>query len=78
MKHKNKWKWRNLHRWQKFYTATGSDGMDKFHLCALFKSNGGYDIIRQTRRRMMVIAWNHIKQSYWVRYGKHLGVGYKI
>ena len=22
----------NLHRWQKFYTAPGSDGMDKFHL----------------------------------------------
>ena len=32
-KHKNEWKWRNLHRWQKFYTAAGSDGMDKFHLC---------------------------------------------
>ena len=26
-------KWRNLHRWQKFYTATGSDGMEKSHLC---------------------------------------------
>ena len=25
-------KWRNLHRWQKFYTAVGTDGMDKFHL----------------------------------------------
>ena len=25
--------WRNLHRWQKLYTAAGSDGMDKFHLC---------------------------------------------
>ena len=22
--------WRNLHRWEKFYTAAGSD---KFHLC---------------------------------------------
>ena len=30
---KNEWKWRNLHRWQKFYTAAGTDGMDKFHLC---------------------------------------------
>ena len=30
---KNEWKWRNLHRWQKFYTAAGSDGIDKFHLC---------------------------------------------
>ena len=29
-KHK---KWRNLHRWQKFYTAAGTDGTDKFHLC---------------------------------------------
>ena len=25
--------WRNLHRWQKFYTAAGSDGIDKSHLC---------------------------------------------
>ena len=25
--------WRNLHRWQKFYTPAGSDGSDKFHLC---------------------------------------------
>ena len=31
-KQKNEWKWRNLHPWQKFYTAAGSDGMDKFHL----------------------------------------------
>ena len=23
---------KNLQRWQKFYTAAGSDGMDKFHL----------------------------------------------
>ena len=32
---KNEWKWRNLHRWQKFYTAVGSDGIDKFHLWLL-------------------------------------------
>ena len=25
--------WRNLHRWQKFYTAADSDGIDKYHLC---------------------------------------------
>ena len=30
---KNTKKWRNLHRWQKFYTAAGTDGMNKFHLC---------------------------------------------
>ena len=30
---KNEWKYRNLHRWQKFYIAAGSDGMDKSHLC---------------------------------------------
>ena len=30
---KNERKWRNLHRLQKFYTAVGSDGIDKFHLC---------------------------------------------
>ena len=32
---KNEWKWRNLHRWQKFYTAAGTDGTDKFHLCTI-------------------------------------------
>ena len=32
---KNEWKWRNLHRWQKFYTAAGSDGSDKFHLWSM-------------------------------------------
>ena len=32
---KNEWKWRNLNRWQKFYTAAGTDGMDKFHLWTL-------------------------------------------
>ena len=25
--------WKNLHHWQKFYTAAGSDGSDKYHLC---------------------------------------------
>ena len=30
---KNEWTRRNLHRWQKFYTAAGSNGIDKFHLC---------------------------------------------
>ena len=29
---KNKCEWRNLHRWQIFYTAAGSDGRDKSHL----------------------------------------------
>ena len=29
---KNEWKWRNSHHWQKFYTAAGTDGMEKFHL----------------------------------------------
>ena len=26
---------RNLYRWHKFYTAAGSDGIDKFHLCIM-------------------------------------------
>ena len=30
---KNEWKCRNLHRWQIFYTAAGSNSMDKYHLC---------------------------------------------
>ena len=28
--------WRNLHHWQKCYTAIGSDGSDKYHLCPLW------------------------------------------
>ena len=32
---KNEWKWRNLHRWQKFYTAAGSDGIDKAQISPL-------------------------------------------
>ena len=28
--------WRNLHRWQKFYTAAVSGGSDKSHLCILW------------------------------------------
>ena len=30
---KNEWKWKILHRWPKIYTAAGSDGCDKSHLC---------------------------------------------
>ena len=40
---KNEWKWRNLLRWQKFYTAAGTDGMEKFHLwhpLIIYISNG--------------------------------------
>ena len=25
--------WRNLYHWQKLYTATDSDGSNKYHLC---------------------------------------------
>ena len=35
--------WKNLHRWQNFYTAAGSDGMDKSHLwlkSGVFGSDG--------------------------------------
>ena len=31
-----------LNRWQKFYTAAGSDGIDKFHLCVLFSIAKAY------------------------------------
>ena len=32
---KNKWKWRILHRWQKYYTG----GIDKFHLWIKCRQN---------------------------------------
>ena len=32
--------WRNLHHWQKFDTAAGSDGMNKSHLCLKLRQEG--------------------------------------
>ena len=37
--------WRNLHRWQKFYTAAGSDGIDKCHLWLVPTSSFGILIV---------------------------------
>ena len=45
---KNVWKWRNLHRWQKFYTAAGSDRMDIFHLWTWLKPITSYTMARLT------------------------------
>ena len=62
---KNEWKWRNLHHWQKFYTAAGTDGMDKFHLSARgwffhfwigFKFHG-------------VCRWNNNNKDWTLRFG---------
>ena len=68
---KNEWKWRNLHSWQKFYTATGSDGMDKSHLwyrdpvgvClgGTFKPNCGFRraLFYCSRVRVEVKGWSN-------------------
>ena len=42
---KNDWKWRYLHRWQKFYTAAGTDGTDKFHLWVKLSRITKYEIL---------------------------------
>ena len=39
--------WRNLHHWQKFYTAGGSDGSDKSHLW----QEGGGSVREMPKRR---------------------------
>ena len=36
---KNEWKWRILHRWTKIFTAAGSYGIDKSHLCEILITN---------------------------------------
>ena len=46
----NEWKWRNLHHWQKFYTAAGTDGMDKFHFCPI----SGVRIVKMTKSKNML------------------------
>ena len=52
---KNEWKWRNLHRWQKFYTAAGSDGIDKFHLWRIVKCLLKHQSFSWETKRMIVI-----------------------
>ena len=37
----------NLHRWEKFYTAAGSDGIDKFHLCSILLQSQNYSCFLQ-------------------------------
>ena len=46
--------WRNLHRWQKFYTASGSDGRDKSHICS-----GIYPII------VFRFVWTRVFLGIW-------------
>ena len=64
---KNEWKWRNLHRWQKFYTAAGTDGIDKFHLW-LFYTNRNIiltDVLKYQRTPQIIVIWyQHMCQFY--------------
>ena len=58
---KNEWKWRNLHRWEKFYTAAGSDGMDKFHLCHVVdvgpKQKPYFEICKGLNENQITFFW---------------------
>ena len=60
-KKKNEWKWRNLHRWEKFYTAAGSDGMDKFHLCHVVdvgpKQKPYFEICKGLNENQITFFW---------------------
>ena len=38
---------KNLHHWQKFYTAGGSDSSDKSHLCIGYKKNNSKFILKE-------------------------------
>ena len=50
---KHEWKWRNLHRWPKFYTAAGSDGSDKSHIC--WQSVCNFNLFAHLRRFWMIL-----------------------
>ena len=50
----------NLHRWQKFYTAACSDGIDKFHLWVSISQE-----FSNTQKKQKIIIW--IK--YWNKKG---------
>ena len=59
---KNEWKWRNLHRWQKFNTAAGTDGTDKFHLWGSSWNHGGENA-------------KHLTESCWIVVSNHPEIG---
>ena len=63
---KNEWKWRNLHRWQKFYTAAGTDGTDKFHLWPFVESNlDNKEIMRGIVFILFLIRWKKASVGDW-------------
>ena len=53
---KHEWKWRNLQRWQKFYAAAGSDGMDKIHLCVYLKKSSEKVMVAEEVAREREVA----------------------
>ena len=50
---KNERKWRKLNRWQKFYTAAGSDGSGKFHLMSMIRITYGLKKETHNMRQMV-------------------------
>ena len=74
---KNEWKWKILHRWPKIYTAAGSDGSDKSHLCPyhVFSGNAFTDALDQVDLNnnffaelglfLKVKTWNHKLKMKW-------------
>ena len=69
---KNEWKWRNLLRWQKFYTAAGTDSMDKFHLCIYF--NISTIITSLPSQRSILIKGEQQRKDHvtWCRNGQEV------
>ena len=51
--------WRNLHRWQEFNTAAGSDGIDRFHLWFLYD----YSYILYTELHLITL-YHKLKRIY--------------
>ena len=53
----------DLHRWQKFYTAAGTDGTDKFHLCRIPALDDPGVVIIAGGLVLLVKAVRHNKNS---------------
>ena len=61
--------WENLHHWQKFYTAAGSDGMDKSHLCLGHLVSVIYDVIllyfeNFVKHQWMPALWRNCEKAF--------------
>ena len=62
----------NLHHWQRFYTAGGSDGSDKAHLW----QGGGGSVRKIPKRREFILIAPLLAHFYSMSFHNHLDCGH--